>query len=441
MVNYNKFISGAGSFIIVKINRRPECIRRKKGRVPDEALCFCRADNSISGLYPYMTKNARRLKVLIINYEFPPLGGGGGVATFDLALEWKNHGDVDVLTSHFAGLKSAENVDGFNIYRSKIFFRKSRDAATFVSMLSFLVTGFITGFKLCRKNRYDVINTHFAVPSGPLGYLLGRIFRIPNVLSLHGGDIYDPSKKLSPHKSRIFSRIVKFILNRADRIVAQSSNTRDNTIKYYQPVKEVEIIPLAFHPPIIGKSGRDKLGMDKNSFYFITVGRLVKRKSIDTILNAMSGIAGKKIKLLILGDGPERDYLEELAGKLDLNDRVMFTGYVTDSEKYSYLKNSNVFILTSLHEGFGIVFMEAMFTGMPIVCTNHGGQVDFLKHGENALLFDVGDIESCRKNMMKIYKNGELYKKMIRNNKIKVKDFYAENISDQYLKIFKEIKK
>jgi len=388
-----------------------------------------------------MKINEDKLKVLIINYEFPPLGGGGGVAAYDLAIEWEKHGQVDVLTSNFSGLKSYENVNGINVYRSRIFFRSSRDAATFISMLSFLITGFIKGFQLCRKNRYDVINTHFAVPSGPLGYVMGKLFRIPNVLSLHGGDIYDPSKKMSPHKSVIFSRVVKFILNRADRIVAQSSNTRDNTIRYYNPDKDVEIIPLAFHPPLLSRSSREKLNLEKDSFYFITIGRLIKRKSIDTMIRALAGINNKKIKLLIVGDGPEMEFLANLTESLNLTERIKFPGYIADDDKYSYLKNADAFILTSLHEGFGIVFMEAMFIGLPIVCTNHGGQVDFLVNNENALLIDVGDVESCSKSMMRVYKDDKLYKLMSKNNKIKVKDFYAENVAGEYLKIFYEIRK
>lgn len=381
-------------------------------------------------------KDDKKLKILIINYEFPPLGGGGGVATYDLALEWIKKGEVDILTSHFTGLKFSENVDGINVYRTRIFFRKSRDAATFISMLSYLVTGISIGIKLCRKNRYDVINTHFAVPSGPLGYILGKLFRIPNVLSLHGGDIYDPSKKLSPHKSIIFSRVVKFILNQADCIVAQSNNTRDNAINYYNPRKDVRIIPLAFHPPVINKISRDKLGLDKGSFYFITIGRLIKRKSIDTMIQALSEIKDKKLKLLIVGDGPEMEHLTSLSESLKLGDRIKFSGYVTDSDKYSYLACSDVFISTSLHEGFGIVFMEAMFTGLPIVCTNHGGQVDFLENGKNAFLNEVGDVESFKKSMISISKNNDLYKIMSKNNKKKVRDFYAEAVAAEYLKIF-----
>lgn len=383
----------------------------------------------------------KKLKILIVNYEYPPLGGGGGVATYDLAIEWEKKGQVDVLTSSFSDLPAFEISNGINIYRTKIFFRKSRDAATFLSMLSFLLTGFIRGIYLCRKNRYDVINTHFAVPSGPLGYILGKMFAIPNVLSLHGGDIYDPSKKLSPHKSPLFSRVVKFIMNRADRIVAQSTNTRDNAVKYYNPSKEVQIIPLPFHPPVIKKLRRGALSLDNDSFYFITVGRLIKRKSIDTMITALAGIKNSRIKLVIAGDGPEMDHLKGLASGLGLDDRIIFAGYIDEGKKFTLLHNADAFILTSLHEGFGIVFMEAMFAGLPIVCTNHGGQTDFLVEGINAFMFDVGDVEACRKSMMKLYKDKDIANKMSTNNRKRVTGFYAEPVAAEYIKIFNEISK
>ncbi len=381
----------------------------------------------------------KKLRILIVNYEFPPLGGGGGVATYDLALEWKKAGQVDVLTSNFADLPSYENMDGINVYRTRIFFRKSRDAATFISMLCYLITGFFKGVSLARKNRYDVINTHFAVPSGPLGYILSRIFRIPNVLSLHGGDIYDPSKKMSPHDSFIFSRVVKFILNAADRIVAQSTNTRDNTIKYYNPSKEVEAIPLAFHPPADIKVTRKELNLEKDAFYVITVGRLIKRKSLQTLIQAMGKIKKKNIKLLIIGDGPEREYLDSVVKETETSDRIKFLGFLDDKYKYMHLKTADVFALTSLHEGFGIVFMEAMHMGLPIVCTNHGGQVDFLRHRENAILVDVGDVDACAKGIAELEKNSGLYKKLSANNQKKIKDFYAENVATEYLNIFNEL--
>ncbi|HON78150.1 MAG TPA: glycosyltransferase family 4 protein [Spirochaetota bacterium] len=377
------------------------------------------------------------LNVLIINYEYPPLGGGGGVATYDLAIEWAKQGNVDVLTSSFKDLPRFETVEGVNIHRVPALMRKSRDAASFVSMLSYVFFALIKGFKLCRKNRFDVINTHFAVPSGPIGYILGRLFSIPNVLSLHGGDIYDPSKKMSPHRSFFFRNVVKFILNHADDVVAQSSNTRNNTITYYSPKNEIAIIPLAFHPPAIPKVKKKDLPFNEKDFNIVTIGRLVKRKAMDVLIQSLADIPVKGIKLHILGDGPEGEYLKNLANELKVSDKVHFAGYVDDDVKYVYLSNSRLFALTSLHEGFGIVYMEAMHCGLPIVCANNGGQVDFLEHEQNALLINVGDIPACRDAITRFYKEKTLYSRCSRNNTQKIKKFYAEAISEQYITRFR----
>jgi glycosyltransferase involved in cell wall biosynthesis len=384
-------------------------------------------------------KKSTKFKILIINYEFPPLGGGGGVASYDLAVEWAKHGQVDVLTSSFKGIPRFEKMEGINIHRVKVLSRKSRDAASFISMLSYLFFGFFAGISLIRKNRYQVINTHFAVPCGPLGYVLGKLFRIPNVLSLHGGDIFDPSKKSSPHRSFVFRRVVRFVLNHATRIVAQSSNTKENAVKYYHPKKEIGIIPLPYHTQKIRRFKREQLGLSKDDFIITTVGRVVKRKAYDVLIHALFEVKDPKVKLLILGDGPERKNLQDLANYLGLHERVRFLGFVDNEAKFSYLDASNIFALTSLHEGFGIVFMEAMQCGLPIVCTNYGGQTDFLVNEENALLINVGDFEKCAASIERFMTDKKLYNRCAQNNKRKVRIFQADKVASQYLSIFSRL--
>ncbi len=361
------------------------------------------------------------------------------MATRDLAVEWAKHAHVDVVTSSYKGLKKFETIDNVNIYRVKILARKSRDAATFISMLTYLPGAFIKGISLLRKNRYSVINTHFVLPSGPVGWLLGKIFKIPNIVSLHGGELYDPSKKLSAHKSRLLSVVVRYLLNKSDAMVAQSGNTRENAIKYYNPKKAIQIIPLPFHAPVLPGITRKDLNLSDDDFILITCGRLIKRKAIDVIIRALAKIESDKFRLLILGDGPEKQNLENLVSELNIGDRVTFFGFVDEIKKYQYLSTADVFSLASLHEGFGIVYMEAMFCGLPIICSDTGGQTDFLKHRENALIIKVGDINTCRDAILELHKNKKLYMKLSKKNKEKVKDFYAKSIAERYMDLFKSL--
>ncbi len=381
----------------------------------------------------------RKKRILIVNYEFPPLGGGGGVAAYDLALEWVKSAQVDVLTMNYRGLKSFETANGINIYRTTALFRKSRDVTPFLTMMTYVVSACFRGIILARRNRYDYINTHFAVPSGPVGCLISGIFRIPNILSLHGGDIYDPSKKMSPHRSGFYRFVVKRIINQAHAVVAQSSNTRDNAIKYYDIKREIEVIPLPFHPPAAERIRRRDLGLSEANFYLITIGRLIKRKNIETMLKGLALVRKKSVRLLIVGDGPEREHLEGVVKEQGLQGRVVFLGYLDEAAKYRYLSCSDCYIMTSLHEGFGIVFMEAMNFGLPVISTNHGGQPDFLTDGENALLINVGDLEACAASIERIAGDEKLRRRFASRNLKVVKSFTAHEVAGRYIDIFSRL--
>ncbi len=137
---------------------------------------------------------------------------------------------------------------------------------------------------LLKRERFDVVHTHFAIPSGPAGQSISGMYGIPNVLSIHGGDIFDPSKSLSPHDTIGLKQTVRKMLKKADRVVAQSSDTKSNAEKYYGVDRKIDIVPLGIRPNTYPTKSRQDLGLPADKYVFSTIGRLVKRKNIEDLL-------------------------------------------------------------------------------------------------------------------------------------------------------------
>ncbi len=141
-----------------------------------------------------------------------------------------------------------------------------------------------------RAGRFDLVNTHFVVPSGPLGHVLARSAKIPNVLSVHGGDLFDPSKASSPHRHAWLRAPIRYMLNAADEVVGQSRDTVRHVAEIYRVARPVELIPLGIErPPATEPRGaRQQLGLPADAFVMVTVGRLVARKSTVQLVQVLA---------------------------------------------------------------------------------------------------------------------------------------------------------
>lgn len=384
------------------------------------------------------------LKILIINYEHPPLGGGGGVCTQTVskALAAKGH-IVHILTSGMKGLPKECSEDGVTVFRVPVLGRKDLSTASNLSMFTFPLTSIPKGLLLCYKHKYDIINTHFYAPSGPTGLILSLMFRIPNVLYIHGADVYDPTRL---NKTPAGKGFLSFLLRLsaklqskfAKKIACQSSDTKKNIETYIKPKKSITIIPLPFLKPAHPKTSKKSIGLDPTKYYLLSAGRIVKRKGYEYLLSALTDLPNR-IHALIMGDGPELENLKFLSRELGINERVHFLGFVQrDEDKYRYYAAADLYVLSSLHEGMGIVVQEAMEFGLPVVATNHGGQVDLITHNINGLLVPPQNARALAESILTVYRTKSLARAFGKNNIEIIKKFYSPQIADQYLRLFEE---
>jgi len=379
------------------------------------------------------------MKILFCNYEYPPLGGGGGVVNALLAEELAKRHEVTVLTSQGLGLSENSVQGGVNIIRVPVFFRRKAAAANLISMLMFLPMGIQVGKKLVERERFDIVNTHFVLPSGPVGDAIARHVGIPNVLSVHGGDLYDPSKAMSPHRHAILRMWINSLLGRADKVIGQSTNTIDNVHRFYDTEISPMRIPLGIAKPPLEPCDRKDFGWSDGEILLVTVGRIVARKGMDQLITLMKRFKGDPIRLVIVGSGPQEASLKNLALQYQVENQIHFMGAVSDQDKFRILQMSDLYVSTSQHEGFGLVFLEAMACGLPIICYDHGGQTDFLHDGEHGFLVPLNALDSFEGKCRDLVKNPEVRYMMEAKNKENAKHYFIDQCARQYEQVFQEL--
>jgi glycosyltransferase involved in cell wall biosynthesis len=170
----------------------------------------------------------------------------------------------------------------------------------------------------------------------------------------------------------------------------------------------------------------------------MTIGRLVARKNIHHLIAVMERLKYERARLLIMGTGPLSDTLKAEAEKRQVADRVVFLGHVDEAEKFRLLHMSDIFVSTSGHEGFGLVFLEAMACRLPIVCYNHGGQTDFLTDGQTGHLVSLDDVDTFTERTLSLMQDPARRKAIGEENQQRVEEYYIDNHAQRYENVFSQ---
>jgi glycosyltransferase involved in cell wall biosynthesis len=224
----------------------------------------------------------------------------------------------------------------------------------------------------------------------------------------------------------------------ADAVVAQSQNTRRTLAEYFAADVPASIIPLGIARPAAVSAERAAFGLSSTDVILVTVGRLIRRKRVDQLVGILARLP-EHARLLVIGDGPEEAHLRAQADSLGIAGRITFAGRVSDEDKFRLLAAADIFVSTSQHEGFGLVFLEAMAMGLPIVCYGNGGQTDYLVDGRSGYVVELNDVAAFAERCAPLCDDESLRRRMADWNKRRVEDYFIDNCARQYEALFESI--
>lgn len=374
--------------------------------------------------------------VMLVN-EFPPLPVGGAetqaqrLSTYLAEHEWK----VWVLTRHAKGLPTLEERNGFTIVRPATW------GIGKIQTITFLISTIITLYTM--RKQYQILHAHLAFGPAFIATLMGKLLNKKVIVKLGGSNaIGDIQVSMKTWRGRIRLNAIR---KWADVIIALTDVMRDEAIQTGIPANRIRLIDNGIDSKSYESSTLEKekakkiLNPEKNTL-ILFVGRLDPVKSLPTVIEAIKIAINTQptLKLIIVGDGPERHPLEKLINTLRLKDYVEFTGNKTDIK--TYLQAADIFVLPSLTEGISNALLEAMASGIACVATPVGGNLEVLDNAKYGLMPPVGDVQAWAQVLIDLSSNENLLHQFGEKAKERILTKYDFNVvGNRYIKLYSEL--
>jgi N-acetyl-alpha-D-glucosaminyl L-malate synthase BshA len=287
----------------------------------------------------------------------------------------------------------------------------------------------------------DLFHVHYAIPHASAAYLARQILQskgkyVPFVTTLHGTDITlvgrDPS----------FEPVITFCINESDAVTAVSESLKNDTYTHFQITRLIHVIPN-FIDVDQENSATESVEMrcryalpEEKIVCHISNFRAVKR--VEDVVHIFKQVSDKiPVKLILAGDGPERQGVERLVRDYQLQQKVIFLGKVRDTSHV--LQLADVFLLPSETESFGLAALEAMAVGVPVISSNTGGIPEVNIEGVTGYLSDVGNIEQMAQNTLRLLENDALHYQFSANAKERSRQFDLERILPIYEQVYRDV--
>lgn len=371
----------------------------------------------------------RSMRILVFNYEFPPVGGGGGRASADLcqALAERGH-DLRVITTRAPGLPEWERLGGYQVHRVWTG-RRSRFRASLPVMASYVAFGLVPGWRAAKGWQPDLIHAHFGVPTGALAYSVSRLTGVPYVLTAHLGDVPGGVPEKTDHWFRVFDPLTPPIWCGAEEVVAVSEHTRRLVRSRYG--LESTVVPNGIELAVAEAQPAH------NPPRLIFAGRFQPQKNLPFLFEALAQVKELPWDLRMVGDGPHRARLERQAHALELEDRIRFLGWVSSDQVLDYLSESDLLVIPSRSEGLPVVAVQALSQGLAVAASKAGGLAEVVKDGHNGVSCPVDDLDCYVAGLRRCLTDREVLSRMKAASLLEAQRYDMDRVTEAYENVFR----
>jgi len=376
-----------------------------------------------------------KLNLLMLNYEFPPIGGGAGNANLFLLREYAAYGDlkIDVLTSAptpgFFQEKFAENITIYKVgvhKKNLHFWRKAE-------VIEWLVKARFYYRRLLRENDYDLAHAFFGFPTGWLCYRTAN--KLPYIISLRGSDVPGKHARLKLDY-KILGPLFKAIWKKAAVLVACSEGLKTRAL-HFLPSVSIDVIPngveLDRFYPVESSKRIEPLKL-------LTVGRLSVTKRVEMLIDAVQILhkAGYKVHLTIVGGGGLEDELKQIIREKNLGDIIEITGRIEPEKMPQVYRQNDIFVSASMQEGMSNAMLEAMASGLPIITTRCEGVEELIT--DNGIVVEEARAEAIAEVIKKLADDQKAYRQMSIAARKHAEQFKWGSTAEKYLKLYESIR-
>lgn len=385
------------------------------------------------------------MRILMLTWEYPPRVVGGiahVVSELSRALAQEGN-EVEVITTLEENLPEFEKSDGVTVHRVAPYHGRPLNFFAWVHQLNLAMLE--KGVCLCRKRRFDLVHAHdWLVAYAGRG--IKHIFQMPLIASVHATE-FGRNHGLHNDEQRYIGEVEWFLTYEAWRVICNSRYMREEIESVFNlPQDKISIIPNGIRPAAFQVSAPDPAvrqrfaGPEEKILFFI--GRLVREKGAQVLLEALPAIRERipHVRAIIAGQGPYAEELHRISLQFGLDRQVTFAGYIDEETRNQLYAHADVAVFPSLYEPFGLVALEAMATGTPVVVGDTGGFAETVEHGVNGIRVAVENASELAEQVCALLGNPEPARRLAQRALQDVTEKYSWlSIARQYEEIYQQI--